>query len=148
MSKLKLTNGQYTLIDRDVFVLAKNYKWRLNTQGYVRRSLSNGEFLHRLVMEAPEGKLVDHINRNPLDNRRSNLRLCDPSQNNINMKRRVDNRSGHRGIYWHKKANKWCAEISFRGKRNYLGLFEKLSNAVKIRKEKEKELYGQFANEA
>ena len=55
--------------------------------------------MHKFIMNAPKGMCVDHINHNGLDNRRENLRICSYSQNAQNKRRRVDSRSGYKGVY-------------------------------------------------
>jgi hypothetical protein len=66
---------------------------------------------------------LDHINNIPTDNRISNLRLSNPSANNLNKHRpRSDNKSGYRGVIAYK--NKWRADIKLNGKPQYLGVFD------------------------
>lgn len=98
------------------------------------------EYLHRLIMEPPKGKVVDHINRNPLDNRRMNLRVVTIQQNLRNQKR-PNNTSGQNGVSFNKLSNRWEAYITTDYKRRNLGLFDKLEDAIKARKTAEKELW-------
>ncbi len=94
-------------------------------------------------MKAPHGVEVDHINRNPLDNRKENLRLCTPSQNIGNQKLRASNRSGFKGVRRHR--GKWQAVISKLGAVYCLGTFEDKKHAASIYDQKAIELYGEFA---
>lgn len=101
--------------------------------------------LHRLVLNARHGQIVDHINRDTLDNRRSNLRFCDVPQNQWNSKRlRPDNTSGARGIHFRK--NKWSARISIRGKRKFLGDFKYKRAAIAAYARAARLLRGEFAS--
>lgn len=76
--------------------------------------------LHHLVVGKPlEGFVVDHLNRNPLDNRKENLKVVKYRDNYHNTVRN----SGYVGVCWHKGGNKWLAAISVDGKHRYLGLF-------------------------
>jgi hypothetical protein len=70
-------------------------------------------------MDAPDGVQVDHINRNTLDNRRSNLRLCTASQNRYNQKPRKDSVTGFKGVSFHpdKKVKQWQAKIIVEGRK-------------------------------
>jgi hypothetical protein len=81
--------------------------------------------------------LIDHINRNPDDNRISNLRLATSSQNQENTKTRTDNLCGYKGISFNKKENKWRARISKHGKTNHLGRFSSIDLAIQARKDAE-----------
>lgn len=147
MKRLTLTDGSYTIVDKADYQFLSQWKWRKNSQGYVRRSLANGEFLHRIILDVPKDKLVDHINRNPLDNRKRNLRLCSPSENNINQKKRKDNKSGYRGVSWYSTPQKWAADIKYENKRYFLGLFSTLEEAISARLFAELEYFGEFTSE-
>jgi hypothetical protein len=99
-------------------------------------------------MAAPKDKLVDHRDGNTLDNRRENLRLATPSQNNQNHHRiNSQNRSGFTGVGWHKQKRKWRSWVSVNGKYIHVGLFENLSDAVEARKKASLEVYGEFSPE-
>jgi|SRR5881394_122565 len=79
--------------------------------------------MHRIIMEAPEGVEVDHIDGNPLNNQRSNLRLASKFTQAHNQKIVSRNTSGFRGVHWHKGAKKWRAFIMSFGTRLHLGYF-------------------------
>jgi hypothetical protein len=70
----------------------------------------------------PEGE-IDHINRLRDDNRISNLRDVDRQTNNINTSIRADNKSGFKGVHWHKQSSKWRASARRNGKPVHLGSF-------------------------
>src|SRR5512139_3981216 len=91
MAKIPLTNRRfYALVDDEDLPRVEKYRWR--TWGkigfYVRATKpvfpKTHQQLHRLIMRAEEGQIIDHINGNPLDNRKSNLRICSPSINSQN----------------------------------------------------------------
>lgn len=88
--------------------------------------------LHRLLTDAGEGKVVDHINHNTLDNRRScNLRVCTNSENQQNRKSvPSNNKSGVMGVKWVKRDKKWYAEININKKSIFLGHFSDLDKAA------------------
>lgn len=127
-------------VDTDDLLRVARYRWfadfRRNGRFYVvancpldgrgRRKV----YLHRLVLDAVPRTLVDHIDGDPLNNTRQNLRLVDYSQNGQNRRgARPDSKSQVRGVYWHKAAGKWAAEVKVRRKRYYLGLFSTLRDA-------------------
>lgn len=91
------------------------------------------------------GKYYDHINRNPLDNRKSNLRKVTVSQNNQNKKIARNNTSGIIGVHWNKNENKWIARIQDNGKRILIGKFELKNDAIKARLQAEAEYFKEFA---
>lgn len=74
-------------------------------------------YMHRFILNAPIGSLVDHINGDTLDNRRENLRLVDAAMNTMNGKIRTDNTSGHRGVCWEKRSKRWKMQFKFRSTR-------------------------------
>lgn len=97
--------------------------------------------LHRLIMNCPRDKVIDHINHNTLDNRKSNLRICTHFENQQNLR---SCKSGYTGVYFCSKKNRWGANISKNGKRITTD-FKTKEEAIKWRKQKEYELYGKEA---
>ena len=98
--------------------------------------------MHRYLMNPPNDKIIDHINRNRKDNRKNNLRICTQEINSKNQSIHSNNTSGISGISWKKDVEKWCVRINdgVNG-RIYLGTYEDLDDAIKIRKINE-EKYG------
>ena len=93
-------------------------------------------------MNTPNGFDTDHINSNGLDNRKSNLRITTRTGNLLNMNDPIpkNNKSGFRGVSWHKKSNKWRAFISVNRKQISLGLFNLKKDAVNSRKTAERKI--------
>lgn len=146
----KLGTGKYALVDREDYDKLSQYKWNLHSTGYVMRGEHIGVVdgkkkvkltkLHREVMGFPkQGLDTDHINRDKLDNRKSNLRLVTHRENVINSSKYSTNRSGVRGVY--KKGSKWAAQIRVNTKAIYLGTYTTVENAAKAYKSAAKE-YG------
>lgn len=124
----------------------------IKPDGYVIIKV-NGTFYgaHRLAWLHTHGEIpniVDHINRNPSDNRISNLRNVGYSENIINSPNRSDNTSGVKGVTWHEPAKKWQARICFNSHRISLGLFSELESAKKAREAAELQLYGYASSQS
>ena len=114
--------------------------------GYIRIRVDNIYYPRsHLVWLYIKGTLphntIDHINRNRDDDRPSNLREVVNVDNYKNMKLFNTNKSGHVGVSWHKKGQKWMAVIMVNYKQKYLGLFNSIEEAIKAR-EKASMLYG------
>jgi hypothetical protein len=129
-----------TLVDKNVWSTLGISKITLAPNGYVVfRDKQTGEttLLHRVITKCPKGMFVDHISRNRLDNRTSNLRICTPTENTYNKM--------CRGIMWDKKGKKWIARITHKGKEHRLGRFEDPQEAIKVRIAAERAILGEFA---
>ena len=121
------------------------YTWRLRSRGYVYRKYQGKEiWLHNEIMHPPEGYVVDHINGNPLDNTRDNLRICTQLDNMKNLKLNIRNTSGVTGVNWRKDIQKWRAFIQVEGKFISLGTYTNKEDAIKARKEAEVKYFGEF----
>jgi hypothetical protein len=105
--------------------------------GRIRRALIS---MHREIMKPPAGMVVDHINHNCLDNRRSNLRIVTHRQNMLNAKPRSDG-NGVSGVTWDKEFKKWRARAHVNGRRAHLGRFESKREAIKARAAAERKHY-------
>jgi HNH endonuclease len=147
---IPLTRGLHAIVDADDHEWLSQYKWyagRPTSAGkiYARRNRRGGGIIlmHRQIMDAPKGMVVDHINGNSLDNRRCNLRLCTQTENIQNSRQRTDAKSRFKGVY--PKDDKWYARVSHRGKVYYLGTFDDDVEAAKARDRKASELYGPYA---
>lgn len=113
--------------------------WYLSGCGYVcgqvkitpgRKGKRRVIRLHRLVMNAPEGLEVDHINRDRLDNRRSNLRLVTLQENLKNKSVYKNNKVGKTGVSFKKDVEKWRAYRYENGKQIHLGYFDTVEEAI------------------
>lgn len=101
--------------------------------------------IHRLITNCPDGMVIDHIDGNPANNCRNNLRICTTKQNTRNQSRRRDNTSGYKGVHWVPQNRKWRAMIKVEGIKIHLGLFptpEEAHNAYCIAALK---YHGEFA---
>ncbi len=116
-----------TLVDDDDRHLVDGVAWRLHRNtGYVRRSVGahGTSLLHREIcgLTHGDGLMVDHVNGDRLDNRRSNLRVCTNAENQQN-RHSVCGRSRHRGVSWHSRDRLWVAHATFNGRTVTVGRF-------------------------
>jgi hypothetical protein len=138
-----------TIVDEDIYYLLKIFpmnlsknKVNINVRDYdnTRKTM----FLSRFIMNYNGDYLIDHINNNPLDNRRENLRIVTPEQNSMNRKSQKQSLSKYIGVS--KSHKKWIAEITFKGKKFYLGRFNSEIEAAKARDIATKKYFGEYGN--
>lgn len=133
------------LIDLNDIPKCANYKWHIQNNGYVSATVEGKrQLLHRFILDAPQHTIVDHINHNTLDNRRTNLRFVTCSQNNMNRKLQSYNSSGVSGVSIDKRDGKYDAYITCDGKRRYLGHFPTLDEASMARRDAEIKEFGEY----
>lgn len=159
MRKILLSQGKYALIDNLDFEDVSKYTWHWtpdkNGTGYAARTeylgLVNGKprwrkaRMHRQIMEFPFGKEVDHKDGDGLNNRRSNLRLANNSENSRNRGAQSNSKTGIKGVSWKAKSKKWQAQIKLNGKVYYLGVFTNIEDAAQSYAKAAKEMHGEFA---
>lgn len=141
-------NGVKFYFDKDDYYKIKDKCWYLSKLGYLYSKHKNETLLmHRVIMGlCKECKsVVDHINHNPLDNRKANLRITTQNNNCYNKSKQSNNTSGCPGVTFDKSKNKWMAFISYNGKNIFLGRYEKYEDAVKARKEAEERYFGEYS---
>lgn len=144
-----LSNGKEAIVDDEDFERVNKLAWHQNSNGYIANCTRiNGKTvvtkLHHFILnnERSRKNPVDHINRNQLDNRRENLRICTASDNAYNRTFNFKNKtSNYRGVYKIKSCKKWYAKI----KRLHLGVTENEKEAAMLYDKKAKELFGEFA---
>ena len=134
--------GKYALVDDEDYELVISRKWFFGSNGYVNSGVGR---LHRLIMKANSQQLVDHINGNKLDNRRSNLRFCNKSQNGSNSSLSKNNKSGYKGVHFDKSRNKWIVSIKVNYKNNHIGRYNNIKDAALAYNKAAKKYFGEFA---
>jgi len=146
---VKLTQGQLAEIDKRDWNKLKKYNWLYRKSG--RTDGKNGYaqsglvFMHNIIMKPKKGLVVDHIDSDGLNNRRSNLRVVTKSQNAHNVIRK--NKTGYRGVRKKKglKQKPYEAQIKFEGKVRYIGIYSTAEEAGLAYNKKAKELFGDVA---
>lgn len=146
---LYINNSEF-LFDIEDLPLINSRSWYVDKDGYLASSYIYAgrrcfTMFHRLVMNACQGQVVDHINRNRADNRKVNLRCCTRFENNLNRGRRSTNKSGVTGVHYDKKRHKWIANITYNKRRIFIGRYSSKDEAIKARLAKEAELFKDFA---
>ena len=143
-------DGKEFWFDKEDYGKIKEYLWRFDKDGYVVAN-SRGEHnstirLHRIIMNVTDSKVqIDHIKHKLFDNRKSQLRVVSNGQNGMNKDKPSNNTSGHRGVSYNKKLNKWQAYIRYNNKHMHLGYFENFEDAVKTRLDAEKRYFKEYA---
>jgi len=156
--EIPLTKGHVAIVDADDYPLVSAHKWRANEKYRVDGALcvhamrtikvdgkETAQFLHRLLMNAPSGAQVDHIDGNGLNNTRANLRLCTNAENGRNRRIQTNGSSRFKGVGWHKKDRKWSARIKVNGKLIWLGCFADEMSAAKAYDAAAETHFGAFA---
>ncbi len=145
MKEIQLTRGKVALVDDEDFEYLNQWKWHAlkgRCTWYAVRSFPKGNciYMHRILF--PGAVQVDHRAGSGLNNQRSsNLRPATGTQNQGNRGLDRDNRSGVKGVYWHKKSGKWMARVG----RVYVGIFENLTDAARAYNAAAQEHFGEFA---
>lgn len=132
------------LDDEDKWMLDK-HNWCLSGSGYAQARVK-GEivYLHHLILYTKKGLVIDHINHNKLDNRRSNLRYATRSQNEMNKQIQKNNTSGFRGVSWAANVGKWRSCITLQGKFISLGYYSSKKEASDNYQIVAKKLFGEY----
>ena len=148
---IPLTQDKFAIVDAEDYGRLCKYKWytqKGRRNYYARNQRPHGMVLmHRVILNAPRGLVVDHINHNGLDNRKRNLRLCTVTQNNQN-RRPITNpnkTSKYKGVSFDKNRNRFAAYIKHHKKSYFLGRFDSETDAAKAYDKKASELFGEFA---
>ena len=141
----KLEEIARAIIDIETVGLVKDYQWHIQDKQHVSVKInSKTVYLHRLITNCPEDMVCDHINNNPLDNRKENLRICTVQQNGFNRKLNRNNTSGYSGVTWSGSRGKWRVGITVNQKVIALGSYVNLEDAVVARKKAEEKYFGDF----
>jgi hypothetical protein len=153
---IQLTRGFNTLVDEADFEQVNRYRWNAwayHRLRYARRLERVGAgkgrerkyramFVHRLILDAPADKDVDHCNSDGLDNRKANLRLVTPSQNSQNN-RKFQGASKFKGV--HRCRNRWVSYICISGKMKYVGCFHAEQEVARAYDAAARKHFGEFA---
>jgi hypothetical protein len=152
--EIPLTQGKVALVDEADYAELSAFKWCATLKSrtfYAQRSvkLADGRWglimMHRAIMNPAPGLVTDHINRDGLDNRRANLRVCTHSENRKNSTKRRGASSQFLGVAWYKQTAKWHAQIAVDGRRRHLGFYTDEIEAARAYDAAAIEHHGAFA---
>lgn len=156
MKEIKLPRGSVAIVDDEDYEELSKYSWSIDQWGYVRRSVydqssksgRSAVLMHRQVLGLlpDDGSIVDHIDRDPLNNKKFNLRLVSSSQNAMNRSLSSRNKSGLRGVYWSEASKKWMAVIQANRKKVHLGYFVNKEDAYAVYCTAAKDMHGEYSS--
>ena len=147
---ISTNNGAEFIIDTEDLEIVKKYSWCLGGKNHpymLANIRGKVTALHRYLLNPPSGKFIDHINGNPLDNRRCNLRICSPVDNARNTSSSKNSKCGVLGVSL-TPSGRYRARIMVNRKEIRLGNFKTLEEAIAARKSAETEYFGDFAPSA
>jgi len=157
MRYIELSQGYSTIVDDDDYEYLRQFNWSYDGR-YALRTVYNDKTkkletlrMHRLVINTPKGTDTDHINRDKLDNRKVNLRICSHSENLRNKPKYKNNRVGFKGVsikknrYKNKVYESIIARIRIDNKQIYLGCFQSIELAAKAYNQAAIKYHGQYA---
>lgn len=145
MRIIPITQNQEAIVDDSTFDMLSQYHWyaskdttrKIRKIYYAATTVRVGDkwknvLMHHVVFGHPlNGKHVDHINGNTLDNRRENLQLLSVAQNLQKARKSIKNKSGYKGVSLDRATGKWSAFLCRNYKNKFLGLFESAEEAAK-----------------
>ena len=145
MPVINLTNGGTAQVDEADFKWLSEHKWMRTSKGYARTRIRGVYvFMHRLLTDACGREMIDHINRDRLDNRRENLRFVDYRLNAVNRGRVAAKKlSQFKGVYWN--AGKYEVKIKKDGKSMHVGRYACEREAARAYNDAARRLHGETA---
>lgn len=153
--EIPLTQGKAALVSPEDYDRVNQFKWfahylKVANAFYAQRNISINRTqktsgMHREILAAPKGMVVDHRDGNGLNNTRANLRLCTRNQNRQNSVKKTKASSRYKGVVYSKQSKKWTASLRFKGKLLFLGYHTDERRAAEAYNEAAINYFGEFA---
>jgi len=151
---VKLTKNKWTQIDIGDIGLVSDMRWSADVRGdlvYVKAysqedNVRKTHYMHSLISGTPKGMVTDHINKNTLDNRRSNLRVCTYGENMMNKVVQKECGRNYVGVFLKPDCKSWRCSINFKGEVVFKGKYRTEKEAVKGRAVAFIKYFGEFLN--
>lgn len=158
MREIELTRGKYAVVDDEDYERINSHSWAAVPNPYggvyaVRKgSKRKGEprtiQMHREILNAPKGSIIDHVNGDGLDNRKSNLRFANTQKNSFNRKKpNLDSTSRYKGVLQRKGSTNWIARIKFNNRHVELGTYGDEAYAASVYNFASRIFFGEFRRE-
>ncbi len=141
--QIALTQGKFAIVDDEDYERIKSQKWNYSSGGYAVSPLGR---MHRVILNCSIGFEIDHINRDKLDNRKENLRVCSRHENNANKGKYKNNKSGYKGVDFYPPLGKYRAQLKRMGIKMHIGYYKTAIEAAKAYDKKAVEIFGEFAS--
>lgn len=148
---IPLTRGMYARVNAEDAAIIQGLSWHTYSGPtgiwYAASKTKNRKTIrmHRMIVGAKPGEVVDHADSDGLNNTRTNLRVTNQSNNSANRRISSSNRSGFKGVSFDKTTGKWRATIKKNGLKLHLGRYHDIEQAARAYDVKARELFGQFA---
>jgi hypothetical protein len=150
LKRIKLTHKKVALVDDDWYPYLSQFRWqarydRTTGKWYAARQLDRRFiYMHREILNAPDGLYADHRNGQSLDNRQKNLRLATSAQNAWNRDKYKNNTTGYKGVTCDKGRRKWRAQLTVHGKHMHLGWYDDPGEAALAYDQAARKYHGPF----
>lgn len=155
MKKIQVSGSiREAMVDNEDYEELSKYSWCALEGGKTTYAVRNirvkGKrglmLMHREILGLKDPKiLVDHKDRDGLNNQKSNLRISNQSQNLCNRGSNIGSSSIYKGVSWHRSRGKWRARICKNGKKKYIGIFDSEKEAALAYDREAIKLHGEFA---
>ncbi len=146
--RIPVTRGRFAIVDGADYYRLVRFRWHavFNSKTFYAARIERGKTIkmHREIMRAPKELVVDHVDRDGLNNRRDNLRLCSAAENGRNTGSNARGTSKYKGVHWHKRIRKWAAAIQYDKKVYHIGYFSDEVEAAEAYDKKAREFFGEY----